>query len=701
MNAPDTEALWIPEADVVSMMDIGEAIEALERGLLSEARGDAKNMNKTHVAWSGNTLHAIGATFPKAKFAGTKTWAHTEGGATPLLILYDSATGALQAVIEAFALGQLRTGAVSGVATRWLSSQSADEMAIIGTGRQALAQVAAVGAVRPLKRVRVFSRNQERGRLFAARVREELGIDAEASPSIADAVRNAPIITTVTRAAEPFLNAAMVSPGAHINAMGAIVPTGAEIAQDLIARCNRIVVDSLAQAQTLSRELMDYFGTGRAGWEPVQSLAEVVGKGRRRSDQELTLFKSLGMGISDLALGIELYRKAVGLGLGRSLPRPTRVAPRLRAGAATAGRRAFTFLDRAGAAEPPHHSTEPVVITREEIETEIERLASLPAPANGRRISVIANPTSGAGHGLAPGIAVTLCILKPGERTQPIRHNVSLVNFCIRGQGTSIVDGKPIHFSQYDVWNFPPWAVYQHVNDSDDIQVRLTYSNAPLLEKMNVHVIEDHPLPSPSEFTEAEPDPEHQPNPFGTMRLTDEGAYLMPYEKLIHPEVVRMEALHWPWKKVKLELDKLTALGKSYVGRRLYLLYNPATGRTNGTSHTFFATLCIRPANIVDRPHRHTASAINYFFKGSGWSVIEGKRYTWKAGDLMLTAPGWAIHNHASNDEDVYELTIQDSPLQIAMGSLLWQEDLSGPPEVLGTTGGFETNRAAQQVGRS
>jgi gentisate 1,2-dioxygenase len=175
---------------------------------------------------------------------------------------------------------------------------------------------------------------------------------------------------------------------------------------------------------------------------------------------------------------------------------------------------------------------------------------------------------------------------------------------------------------------------------------------------------------------------------------------LMPYEKLINPDVVPMDALHWPWKQVKEQLDKLTALGRSYVGRRLYLLYNPATGRTNGTSHSFFATMCLRPANIVDRPHRHTASAINYFFKGSGSSVIEGRRYEWKAGDLMLTAPGWAVHNHSSHDEDVYELTIQDSPLQIGMGSLLWQEDLSRPPEVLGTTGGFATNRAAQEVGK-
>lgn len=686
-----SEFLWLSESDVVSIMDIGDAIHAVEAGLLAEARGDAENMQKTHVAWQGGTLHAIGAKFPE--FAGTKTWTHTEGGATPLLVLYDPATGSLKAVIEAFALGQMRTGAVSGVATRWLALESADEMAIIGTGRQALPQVAAVAAVRPLKRVRVYSPNEQHRQFFATRVREELGIDAEASTSVADAVRELPIITTVTRAREPFLTASMISAGAHINAVGAIVPSGAEIAPDLIGRCTRIVVDSLPQAQKLSRELMD-----DARWDQVRSLCAIVAERPSRQREELTLFKSLGMGISDLALATETYRKALELGIGRTLPHPERVAPRLRSGIPPE-RRAFAFIDRTGAAEPSHRPYQPVLITREEIEAEVERLASLPPPANGRRVSLVVNPAAGVGHGLAPGIAVSLCVLKPGEHTTPIRHNVSLINFCVRGGGTSIVNGKQIHFSQYDVWNVPPWTIYQHVNDSDELQVRLTCSNSALLEKLNVHISDDDPVWQSAALHEADED--ERPNPFGTFRLTDDGAFLMPYEKLINPDVVRMEALHWPWKKVKEQLDKLTALGSSYVGRRLYLLYNPATGRTNGTSHSFFATLCVRPANIVDRPHRHTASAINYFFKGSGSSVIEGKRYRWKAGDLMLTAPGWAIHNHSSHDEDVYELTIQDSPLQIAMGSLLWQEDLSRPPEVLGATGGFATNRPAQEVGKS
>lgn len=353
----------------------------------------------------------------------------------------------------------------------------------------------------------------------------------------------------------------------------------------------------------------------------------------------------------------------------------------------------FEFVDRTGQSEPPLNLGLPVLVPKEAIEAEVARLASLPPPANGRRVSIIRNPFTGIGNGLAHGTAVSLCVLKPGERTKPIRHNSGQVNFCIQGGGYSIIDGKKIAFEQYDVWNTPAWAVYEHVNDTNAIQARLTYSNSALLEKMNVHVVEEDPAAAGDGGGARQADDPARKKPFGTFQLTPDGAYLMPYEQLIDPEVVPYRPLHWPWKQVKEHLDKLSALGKSYVGRRLYLLYHPATGRTNGTINNFFATITVRPPSIVDKPHRHSAAAINYFFSGSGYSFVGGKRYTWKSGDLMLTAPGWAIHNHASNEESVYELTIQDTPLNIAMGSLLWQEDLSHPAESLGGTGGFTTNR--------
>ncbi len=127
-------------------------------------------------------------------------------------------------------------------------------------------------------------------------------------------------------------------------------------------------------------------------------------------------------------------------------------------------------------------------------------------------------------------------------------------------------------------------------------------------------------------------------------------------------------------------------------------MFNPMTGRFNGITPSFFATITIRPPNIVDRPHRHTSAAMNYYFGGTGRSTVEGKVYEWRAGDMMLSAPGWGVHNHASYDEPVYELTIQDQPLNIFMESLLWQEDLKKPWTVLGTNAGFETNKTDMQA---
>ncbi|TMI90465.1 MAG: ornithine cyclodeaminase family protein [Bacillati bacterium ANGP1] len=326
-----TAPLWIAEADVASLLDLGEAIAALEQGLRLEARGEARNMTKTHVTWQGGTLHAIGASFESTGIVGTKTWANTPRGATPLLVLFDAGTGALVAVIEAFALGQLRTSSISGIATGRLARRDARTFAIIGTGEQALPQVAAVAAVRPLASVRVFGRNPERRAAFARRVEEGLGLSAVAQGSVAEAVEGADIVTLVTRATEPFLRSAMLARGAHVNAVGAITPERAEFEPDILDRCNPIAVDSLPQVQRLSREFSAYFEAGGRDWSRVTLLSALVDRPQARPEEsDLTLFKAMGMGISDLALGVHCYRKAMEGGLGRTVQLPKRVEIRLK-----------------------------------------------------------------------------------------------------------------------------------------------------------------------------------------------------------------------------------------------------------------------------------------------------------------------------------------------------------------------------------
>ena len=319
----DSAPLWITEHDVRDAVDLHAAIDAVEDGLRLEAKGEGLTMEKTHVAWDGHTLHAIGAALPGRDVVGTKTWAHTAGGATPLLVLWDAATGRLRAIVEAFVLGQLRTAAVSAVATRWMADPAAGELAIIGTGKQALPQVAAVAAVRPLSRVRVDSPNEEHRRTCADRVcLDGLAAAAQACESVEEAVAGAAIVTTATRAREPFLDAASLARGAHVNAIGAITPERCELAADVAEQAVLVAADSPDAAGRLSAEVV------RA--QTVRALSEIVAGGWRRPDGgELTLFKAMGIGLADVAVGVEVLDRVVAAGSGRAIPHPEKAQPRL------------------------------------------------------------------------------------------------------------------------------------------------------------------------------------------------------------------------------------------------------------------------------------------------------------------------------------------------------------------------------------
>jgi ornithine cyclodeaminase len=320
------DAIWITEADVVQLMDLREAIAALEFALREEARGEALNMTKTLLQYGKNNLHAIGGKLEN--LVGTKTWTHTQGGTCPLLLLWSAEDGSLVAVIEAFALGNLRTGGISGVAANWMASKDARVMAIAGTGKQALAQVGTMLAVRPIERLQIYSPRAESRQAFSAKVREEFGLETALCASVGEACKGAQIVTLVTRAAQPFLTAGMLERGAHLNAVGAIAPDREEFAQDMFARATLVAVDNLPGVQQLSREFMTHYAV--AGWDKVMPLSRLIASGRRRSGaDDVSLFKAMGMGISDLALGVELVKRARERGVGRVIPQPKKQKPRL------------------------------------------------------------------------------------------------------------------------------------------------------------------------------------------------------------------------------------------------------------------------------------------------------------------------------------------------------------------------------------
>jgi len=318
-----SEPIWLTEADVAALMSLPEAIECVEQALTFEARGDAPAMAKTFVAWEGGTLHALGGVIGESAIAGTKTWVHA-GGAEPLLPIWDSGSGRLRGVLEAFVLGQLRTASISAIATRWLARPGAHTMAIIGTGKQAFAQVAAVAAVRRLHQVRVFSPTPAHRAAFAQRLADEgFGFEVVETASVAAAVAGADIVTTATRAREPFLVAEMLAPGAHVNAIGAITPERRELGADVVGGAGRVVADHPGDAQRLSSELSDC--------ESVMPLSVVVAdRLPRPAEETLTVFKAVGLGLADVAIAAEVLRRAQERNVGRSFAAPSRVTPRWR-----------------------------------------------------------------------------------------------------------------------------------------------------------------------------------------------------------------------------------------------------------------------------------------------------------------------------------------------------------------------------------
>ncbi|MEX2455501.1 MAG: ornithine cyclodeaminase family protein [Rhodospirillaceae bacterium] len=323
--------IWITEAEVVELISLPEAIDALERTLALEADGKAENLSKTHLMVGANdAMHSIGAAVAGEGICGFKTWVNVRGKSATTVTLFSLEDGACLGVIEATALGQMRTASMTGVGTRRLAPKDADTLGIVGTGKQSLPQIAAIHAVRPLREVRVSSRNAATRETFAEAVTAALGIPARPVDTLQDAVRDAPIVTLITNSTEPFLDAGMLARGSHLNAMGAIVPARVEFTDGVFGRADVVAVDSIRSVRDLSAEFQAHYGSDESAWAKVRTIASIVAAGETRPDgADVTLFKAMGMGISDLALAIEILKRARRANKGSPAPERVRVPPRL------------------------------------------------------------------------------------------------------------------------------------------------------------------------------------------------------------------------------------------------------------------------------------------------------------------------------------------------------------------------------------
>tara|TARA_Y100001934_G_scaffold281934_1_gene393572 strand:+ start:1035 stop:2024 length:990 start_codon:yes stop_codon:yes gene_type:complete len=323
--------IWITEADVVRLINLPDAINALERTLPLEARDHAASMPKTHLmVGSNDAMHAIGGAVSAEGICGFKTWINVQGKSETTMTLFSLRDGTCLGVIEATALGQMRTASVTGVGTKRLAPKGADTMGIIGTGKQALPQIAAVHAVRPLKEVRVFSRNPETRQSFAERVTASLGIQTLSVNTLGEAVKDSPLVTLITNSTEAFLTSDMLAKGSHLNAMGAIVPSRVEFTDDVFDRADLISVDSIQSVRDLSTEFRAHYGEDDNAWKDVHTIASVISENKTRPDgADITLFKAMGMGLSDLALAIDVLKRARAENRGHKVPERVKLPPQL------------------------------------------------------------------------------------------------------------------------------------------------------------------------------------------------------------------------------------------------------------------------------------------------------------------------------------------------------------------------------------
>jgi len=311
----------ITEKDVEGLLRMEDALEAVEEGLRALGRGEATNRPRQRVGTREATVNIMLASWPARGYAGFKYYTTSRTGIRFWVHLFDIATGELVAVIQADRLGQQRTGAASGVATKYLAGSDASTIGIVGTGWQAQGQLEAVCAVRPIRRVCAYGRDKARREAFAKKMSSLLGVRVRAASSAEEAIRDADVAIAATNAPQPVIHGDWLRPGSHINAIGANRLETRELDDAAIGRCAFVATDSIEQAKAEGGDLVEPMKRGLIAWDRVHEIGEVVaGKiaGRTKAD-DITLFKSHGIAIEDVAVAALVFERARDRGIGKSV----------------------------------------------------------------------------------------------------------------------------------------------------------------------------------------------------------------------------------------------------------------------------------------------------------------------------------------------------------------------------------------------
>ena len=313
---------YLTEDDVKQLLTMKDTVALVEEALKARTEGRAIDVPRVRAHAPQGTLHVLEAVAYDLNRIGYKAYYSSSTGTRFHIHLYDLAKGPLEAMVEGNHLGIMRTGAASGVATRYLAREDASIVACVGAGRQAVGQIEAVCEVKKIREVRVWSRQLERAQEFCDQLSGRLKVDMRPIASAAEAVKGAHVINVMTKASEPVLLGAWLEPGQHINAAGSNSLTRRELDLAAVKRCAYITVDSRGTARKECGDLLPAVEQGLCDWNTLTEIGEVIaGRApRRASRDQITLYESHGMGIQDLYVAHHLVEMAMKRKVGAELP---------------------------------------------------------------------------------------------------------------------------------------------------------------------------------------------------------------------------------------------------------------------------------------------------------------------------------------------------------------------------------------------
>lgn len=315
-------ALFLSEEEVKQLLTMEMALEGVESAHKELALGQALDTPRERSRLPQTALHILQGALPLQGVLGYKAYTSNRSGNRFLVHLFDAASGQLRAVVSADYLGMVRTGAASGVASRWLARPDSTVAGVFGAGWQAEGHVRAICAALPLERVKVFSRNREKLEGFCQRMSEQTAVSIVPADTPEDVVRGSDVIGTVTTSAKPLFDAEWLEEGVHINGAGSNALIRQELSEAAIRRCGVIVVDSVPTALAEAGDLLPLLEKGRLHERQLVELGDVIVGRRtgRASLAQITLFESQGMAIQDLAVALRVVAAAEARGIGSPLP---------------------------------------------------------------------------------------------------------------------------------------------------------------------------------------------------------------------------------------------------------------------------------------------------------------------------------------------------------------------------------------------